>query len=84
MSGNMESPNVREYFQFEERQNQVAGNKLQERWVVPVAVVAGAIFAAVCFGVGFAIAYFAVPSAGRSLSRGPVVHVYATQRIVFL
>ncbi len=77
MSGEMEAPHVYEDMQLEGRQNKMAQNKPQKRWVVPVAVVAGAIFAAVCFGVGFAIAkYYAVPKAGRYLHVGVTATEY--------
>ncbi len=65
MSAEMEAPHVYEDLEMEERKTKVAENKPQKRWMMPVAVGAGALFAAVCFGVGFAIAYFAVPGAGR-------------------
>ncbi len=46
------------------RQNNIPETKAQMRWEVPVAVVAGVLFASAFFGVGFAIGYYAVP-AGR-------------------
>ncbi len=67
MSAEVEAPHVYEDLEIEEKKNKVPEKQSNKRWHVPVAVVAGALFAAVCFGVGFAVAHFAVPSAGRSL-----------------
>ncbi len=58
MSGEMEGPHVYEDLEMEEK-------KPKKRWVTPVAAVGGALLAAVFFGAGFAVAYFAVPGAGR-------------------
>ncbi len=65
MSVEMEAPHVYEDLEVERMQNTVPENKPQKRWRVPVAVAAGALFAAVCLGIGFAIAHYAVPDAGR-------------------
>ncbi len=54
-----------EDIQREERENSLAEKKSQKRWRIPVAGLAIALFGAVCFGTGFAVAYFAVPCAGR-------------------
>ena len=65
MSAQKEAPDVYEDLEMEQRKTKVAEKKPQKRWLVPVAVGAGALFAGLCFGIGFAIAYFAVPGAGR-------------------
>ncbi len=65
MSGEMEAPNVYEDLTLEERQTTVTGKKSQNKWVMPVAVVAATLLGALCFGAGFAVAYFAIPRAGR-------------------
>ncbi len=62
MSGKAGAAHVYDDLQVEERQNKVAEKKSYKRWLVPAAIV---LFAVVCFGAGFAIAYFAVPCAGR-------------------
>ncbi len=65
----LEASNAYEDLQVEERRVKVADKKLQRRWLLPVAVMAIALFAVVCFGVGFAVAYFAVSGAGKLLGR---------------
>ncbi len=65
MSGAMEATQGFENLQIEERQNEATEQKQHKKWLVPAAVISGALFAAVCFGVGFAIAYFTAPGAGR-------------------
>ncbi len=69
MPGEMEVSSVYQDLEVEERENKIPDKKvknmLKKRWLVPVAFATGVFFAAVCFGVGFAIAYFAVPDAGR-------------------
>ncbi len=67
MSGEMEAPYVYEDLEGEESQsqNKTAEKKPRKRWLVPVSVVAVGLFGIVCFGAGFAVAYFAVPCAGK-------------------
>ena len=69
MPGEMEVSSVYQDLEVEEKENKIPEKKVKnmwkKRWLVPVVFVAGVFFAAVCFGVGFAIAYFAVPDAGR-------------------
>ncbi len=47
------------------KQSKVAENKPRKIWVLPVTVAAGVLFAAVCFGLGCAIGYNAIPNAGK-------------------
>ncbi len=65
MSGEMEAPHVYEDVQMEERHKNIVEKKSQKRWLVTVSAVAIVLFGIVCFAAGFAVAYFAVPSAGR-------------------
>ncbi len=65
MSGETEDPHVYQDLEMEETPKTVVENNPQKRWFVPVVVVAVALFGAVCFAAGFAVAYFAVPDAGR-------------------
>ncbi len=65
MSVEMQAPQVYEDLYVEENQRKVAEKISGKRWFIPVAVVVGALFAAVFLGIGFAVAYFAVPRTGR-------------------
>ena len=65
VSGEMEAPRMHKDLKVKGKQNKVPEKKPQRIWVLPVTVAAGALFAAVCFGIGFAVAYNAVPNAGK-------------------
>ncbi len=65
ISGEMEAPRVHKDLKMKGKQNTVPENKPQRIWVLPVTVGAGALFAAVSFGIGFAVGYNAVPNAGK-------------------
>ncbi len=65
MSGETQAPNVYEDFHLEENNSKFTEKKYGKRWFIPVAVVVGALFAAVFLGIGFAVAYFAVRCPGR-------------------
>ncbi len=75
MAVELEAADTYEDLQMDERQTKVAEKKSQKRWMMPVVVVATAV---VSFGAGFAIAYFAVPTAGRILG------IVLTNFILFL
>ncbi len=79
MSREMEAQDVSDDLKVQGRQNNMSETKREKRWVLPVAVVTGALLASVIFGVGFAIAYYtyAVPNAGEYPG------VYATLYIAF-
>ncbi len=65
MSGEREASHVYEDFYMKENDSKVTEKKSGKRWFTPVAIfVLGALFAAVFLGIGFAVAYFAVPCAG--------------------
>ena len=65
MSVEMQAPQIYEDLYVEEYQSKVTEKISGKRWFIPVAVVVGALFAAVFWGIGFAVAYFAVPRTGR-------------------
>ncbi len=65
MSGEVEEPRVYEDLRFEDNQNDVTEKKCWKKWPVRVGAVITILFGVVCFGVGFNIAYFAVPGPGR-------------------
>lgn len=48
----------------EETRYEVAPTKSKKRWLM---IAVFSLLAAVCFGAGFAVAYFVLPSAGRLL-----------------
>ena len=62
MSAEVEAPRVYEDLQTRRRQNGVAETIPHKRWLLPVSI---ALTAVVCFGAGFAVSHFAVPSAGK-------------------
>ncbi len=64
MSGELEAPHVYEDLHVENRQNGVSETKAHKRWLLPVSI---AVTVVVCFGAGFAVAYFAVSCAGKLL-----------------
>ncbi len=64
MSREIEAPRIYEEFHVEESKSKVAETKSGKSWLVPVAIVLGALVAGVFLGIGFAVAYFAVPCRG--------------------
>ena len=65
MARKVDAPHENKDLEMDESKNKVHENIFWKRWPLPLTVAIMALFGAVCFGAGFAVAYFALPVTGK-------------------